>query len=144
MLSPHGSSNLWQQMLPHIRERIAPQNFSIWLAPIRRARMEEDRLVVEIPNVHRLNGMRSTYRRPIGDAVARRIALREKHCPLTAREQEVLVLLAEGLTYEAIGERLGIAKRTARAHVVAIQEKFDAANNAQVVARGYERGLLKP
>lgn len=82
--------------------------------------------------------------RPIGDAVARRIALREKHCPLTAREQEVLVLLAEGLTYEAIGERLGIAKRTARAHVVAIQEKFDAANNAQVVARGYERGLLKP
>ena len=82
--------------------------------------------------------------RPIGEAVARRMALREKHCPLTSREQEVLVLLAEGLTYEAIGERLGIAKRTARAHVVAIQEKFDAANNAQVVARGYERGLLRP
>jgi DNA-binding NarL/FixJ family response regulator len=82
--------------------------------------------------------------RPIGEAVARRIALREKHSPLTFREQEVLVLLAAGLTYEAIGERLGIAKRTARAHVVAIQEKFDAANNAQVVARGYERGLLHP
>lgn len=82
--------------------------------------------------------------RPIGEAVARRIALREKHSPLTSREQEVLVLLAAGLTYEAIGERLGIAKRTARAHVVAIQEKFDAANNAQVVARGYERGLLRP
>lgn len=82
--------------------------------------------------------------RPIGETVARRIALREKHSPLTTREQEVLVLLAAGLTYEAIGERLGIAKRTARAHVVAIQEKFDAANNAQVVARGYERGLLRP
>ena len=82
--------------------------------------------------------------RPIGEAVARRIAARDKHSPLTGREQEVLVLLAEGLTYEAIGARLGIAKRTARAHVVAIQEKFDAANNAQVVARGYERGLLRP
>ena len=81
--------------------------------------------------------------RPIAEAIARRIALREKHSPLTAREREVLGLLAEGLTYEAIGERLGIAKRTARAHVVAIQEKLDAANNAQAVARGYERGLLR-
>lgn len=82
--------------------------------------------------------------RPIGETIARRLAIRDRHQPLTPREQEVLVLLAEGLTYEAIGERLGIAKRTARAHVVAIQEKLDAANNAQVVARGYERGLLKP
>ena len=80
----------------------------------------------------------------VGEAVARRIAARQKHEPLTSREREVLVLLAEGLTYEAIGERLGIAKRTARAHVVALQEKFDAANNAQVVARGYARGLLRP
>ena len=81
--------------------------------------------------------------RPIGETIARRLAIRDRHQPLTPREQEVLVLLAEGLTYEAIGERLGIAKRTARAHVVAIQEKLDAANNAQVVARGYERGLLR-
>jgi DNA-binding NarL/FixJ family response regulator len=82
--------------------------------------------------------------RPLGESVARRIAAREKNQPLTAREQEVLVLLAAGLTYETIGERLGIAKRTARAHVVAIQEKLDAANNAQAVARGYELGLLRP
>jgi DNA-binding NarL/FixJ family response regulator len=81
--------------------------------------------------------------RPIGEAVARRIAAREKHQPLTPREQQVLALLAEGLTYEEIGDRLDIAKRTARAHVVALQEKLDAANNAQVVARGYERGLLR-
>jgi DNA-binding NarL/FixJ family response regulator len=81
--------------------------------------------------------------RPIGEAVARRIAARERSSPLTPREQEVLQLLAAGLTYEEIGDRLGIAKRTARAHVVALQEKFDAANNAQVVARGYERGLLR-
>lgn len=81
--------------------------------------------------------------RPIGEAVARRIAARDRSSPLTPREQEVLRLLAAGLTYEEIGDRLGIAKRTARAHVVALQEKFDAANNAQVVARGYERGLLR-
>lgn len=81
--------------------------------------------------------------RPIGEAVARRIAIREKSNPLTPRELEVLTLLAEGLTYEEIGERLGIAKRTARWHVVALQEKFEAANNAEVVAHGYKRGLLR-
>ena len=81
--------------------------------------------------------------RPIGETIARRLAIRDRHQPLTPREQEVLVLLAEGLTYEAIGERLGIVKRTARAHVVAIQEKLDAANNAPVVTRGSERGLLR-
>lgn len=81
--------------------------------------------------------------RPIGEAVARRIAVREKSNPLTPRELEVLALLAEGLTYEEIGERLGIAKRTARWHVVALQEKFEAANNAEVVAHGYKRGLLR-
>lgn len=81
--------------------------------------------------------------RPIGEAVARRIAAREKENPLTPRELEVLALLAEGLTYEEIGARLGIAKRTARCHVVALQEKFDAANNAEVVAHGYKRGLLR-
>jgi DNA-binding NarL/FixJ family response regulator len=81
--------------------------------------------------------------RPLGEAVAKRLAMRDKHRPLTPREQEVLQLLADGLTYEAIGVRLGIAKRTARAHVVAIQAKLDAANNAQAVARGYDRGLLR-
>ena len=58
--------------------------------------------------------------RPIGETIARRLAIRDRHQPLTPREQEVLVLLAEALTYAAIGERLGIVKRTARAHVVAI------------------------
>ena len=81
--------------------------------------------------------------RPIGEEVARQIAARDKSKPLTPRELEVLAMLAEGLTYEEIGERLGIAKRTARCHVVALQKKFDAANNAEVVAHGYKRGLLR-
>jgi DNA-binding NarL/FixJ family response regulator len=82
--------------------------------------------------------------RPIGAAVAQRLAAREPGGPLTPREMEVLELLREGLTYAEIGERLGVAQRTARAHVVAVKEKLAAANNAQAVARGFERGLLRP
>jgi two-component system NarL family response regulator len=82
--------------------------------------------------------------RPIGAAVAQRLAARERGGPLTAREMEVLELLREGLTYAEIGQRLGVAQRTARAHVAAVKEKLAAANNAQAVARGFERGLLRP
>jgi DNA-binding NarL/FixJ family response regulator len=96
-----------------------------------------DELVAAIREVH-------AGGRPIGEAVARRLAARERGGPLTPREMEVLELLREGLTYAEIGHRLGITQRTARAHVVAVKEKLSAANNAQAVARGFERGLLRP
>jgi DNA-binding NarL/FixJ family response regulator len=96
-----------------------------------------DELVAAIREVH-------AGGRPIGEAVARRLAARERGGPLTPRELEVLELLREGLTYAEIGERLGVTQRTARAHVVAVKEKLAAANNAQAVARGFERGLLRP
>lgn len=95
-----------------------------------------DELVAAIREVH-------AGGRPIGEAVARRLAAREPGGLLTPREMEVLELLREGLTYAEIGLRLGVAQRTARAHVVAVKEKLSAANNAQAVARGFERGLLR-
>jgi DNA-binding NarL/FixJ family response regulator len=95
-----------------------------------------DELVAAIHEVH-------AGGRPIGEAVARRLAARDRGGPLTPREMEVLGHLREGLTYKEIGQRLGIAQRTARAHVVAVKEKLSAVNIAQAVARGFERGLLR-
>lgn len=80
--------------------------------------------------------------RPLGEAIARKLAARDRSHSLTAREMEVLRLLRDGLTLEEIGQRLGITFRTARAHAAALKEKLDASNTAQVVARGFERGLL--
>lgn len=96
-----------------------------------------DDLVAAIREVH-------AGGRPIGADVARRLAARDRGGPLTPREMEVLELLREGLTYAEIGQRLGVTQRTARAHVVAVKEKLAATNNAQAVARGFERGLLRP
>ncbi|MEI6240421.1 MAG: response regulator transcription factor, partial [Planctomycetia bacterium] len=80
--------------------------------------------------------------RPIGETVARKLAARDRDSPLTPRELEVLRLLREGLSIDEMGRQLAITERTVRAHVTAIKVKLDAANTAQAVARGFERGLL--
>jgi DNA-binding CsgD family transcriptional regulator len=53
---------------------------------------------------------------------------------LTARERQVLALLAEGLTNPQIGERLFISPKTASVHVSAILTKIGAANRAEAAA----------
>jgi len=80
--------------------------------------------------------------RPLGEAIARKLASREPGCPLTPREVEVLGLLREGLTAVEIADRLAISPRTTRGHIEAIKTRLGAANTTQAVAIGFERGLL--
>ena len=80
--------------------------------------------------------------RPLGEAIARKLASREPGCPLTPREVEVLRLLREGLTAVEIADRLAISPRTTRGHIEAIKMRLGAANTTQAVAIGFERGLL--
>lgn len=82
--------------------------------------------------------------RPIGEAIALRIAARERSGPLTRRELEVLAMVSEGTPYDDIGIRLGITERTVRAHVVSAKEKLGAANTTHAVAICFTRGLLGP
>ncbi|OKH74826.1 LuxR family transcriptional regulator, partial [Mycobacterium sp. SWH-M3] len=63
---------------------------------------------------------------------------------LTAREREVLVLVAEGLTNAEIGERLFMSPATARTHVSRILTKLDARDRTQLVVLAYESGLVRP
>jgi len=62
--------------------------------------------------------------------------------PLTAREIQVLELLAEGLPNKAIAERLGISDQTVKFHVAAISGKLGAANRTDAVRRAVRRGLI--
>lgn len=61
---------------------------------------------------------------------------------LSAREREVLVLLAEGFGNKAIAARLGISTHTAKFHVAAILGKLGAGTRAEAVTLGVRRGLL--
>ncbi len=62
--------------------------------------------------------------------------------PLTARETEVLQLLAEGLTNRRLGERLGISEHTAKFHVNAILGKLGARTRGEAIAQAARLGLL--
>ena len=61
---------------------------------------------------------------------------------LTAREIEVLVLLAEGLSNRGIGERLVISEKTAGRHVSNIYCKLGVHSRAQAVGVAASRGIV--
>lgn len=62
---------------------------------------------------------------------------------LTPRELEVLQLLAEGMTNEQIGQRVGMSARTVKTHVQNLLSKLDATDRTGAVARGFRLGLIK-
>ncbi|MFZ2016470.1 MAG: response regulator transcription factor [Nocardioides sp.] len=61
---------------------------------------------------------------------------------LTAREREVVILVAEGATNREIGKRLGVAERTARTHVSNILAKLDLASRTQAAMWAVREGLV--
>jgi DNA-binding NarL/FixJ family response regulator len=60
---------------------------------------------------------------------------------LTAREREVVTLVAEGLSNEEIGVRLYMSPSTAKTHVSRAMAKLGARDRAQLVVIAYETGL---
>jgi DNA-binding NarL/FixJ family response regulator len=62
--------------------------------------------------------------------------------PLTPREQEVLVLLADGLRNREIATRLGISEHTVKFHLAAIFGKLGASSRTEVVRKALRLGLI--
>jgi LuxR family maltose regulon positive regulatory protein len=71
--------------------------------------------------------------RPSGDALVE---------PLTARELEVLRLIAQGLSNREIGERLFLAVSTVKGHARIIFDKLQVQRRTEAVARARDLGLL--
>ena len=63
--------------------------------------------------------------------------------PLTAREVEVLALVADGLSNREIGEQLHIAPTTARDHVQDILRRLGVKSRAAAAVEGVRRGYCR-
>ena len=61
---------------------------------------------------------------------------------LSAREREVLDLIAEGATNRQIGERLFLSPHTVKEHTSAVYRKLGVRNRAEAVQQAQRRGLL--
>jgi DNA-binding NarL/FixJ family response regulator len=70
------------------------------------------------------------------------LELAPDEAPLTTREHEVLVLMAEGASNKMIAQRLGISVHTAKFHVGSVLGKLGARSRSDAIAIGLRRGLL--
>jgi two-component system, NarL family, response regulator YdfI len=62
--------------------------------------------------------------------------------PLTAREMEVLAILAEGGSNKEIASRLSISEHTAKFHVASIMGKLGATSRTEAVTLAIRRGMI--
>jgi ATP/maltotriose-dependent transcriptional regulator MalT len=53
---------------------------------------------------------------------------------ITARQREVVTLIAAGCSNDEVGERLGISPRTAKAHADALRQKLGVSRRRQIPA----------
>jgi PAS domain S-box-containing protein len=63
---------------------------------------------------------------------------------LTARQHEVLALLADGLGTTEIAAKLGVAEETARNHIRRLLRELGVHSRLEAVVRAYRLGLLDP
>jgi two-component system response regulator NreC len=75
----------------------------------------------------------------IADGIERR---RELDVRLTAREQQVLAIAAEGLTAREIADRLGVRERTVTTHLARIYGKLGVGNRLAAIRTAARSGLV--
>ena len=63
---------------------------------------------------------------------------------LASREQEVLLLVAQGMSNAEIAGRLVMSPATAKTHVSRILTKLGLRDRAQLVIAAYKSGLITP
>lgn len=86
---------------------------------------------------------------PLSPPIARRIMKLAKHdeaallhTPLSVREEQVLILIAQGFSRKEIAVELSVSINTIASHVGAIYSKLDISSRAEATVEAIRRGLI--
>ena len=98
-------------------------------------------------NVHTdlLETIRAVHagRKRVAPEVAAELAMHTTEDELTARELEILKLIAKGNANKEIAAQLAVAEDTVKKHVTSILEKLGANDRTHAVTIGLERGIIE-
>lgn len=97
------------------------------------------------PRQELLSAIRAVYagKLHVDPVVAQSLAERVTHQPLTAREFEVLEMLAKGLSNKEIGAQLRVAEVTVKQHVSHLFQKLNVSDRTQAVTVALQRGIVQ-
>jgi DNA-binding NarL/FixJ family response regulator len=114
-------------------------------------------LLKDAPREQLVNAIRVVERDDalLAPSITRRLIERFLHTPparpnrpdtlgLSARELQVLKLLARGLSNTEIAENLIVSRATVKTHVASILAKLNLRDRVQAVVLAYESGLIEP
>ena len=68
---------------------------------------------------------------------------KDRDALLSVRETEVVALIADGLTAQAVAHRLEVSRRTVHKHVENAYRKLGVSSRAELVQQAFRRGLLR-
>jgi len=87
--------------------------------------------------------LRAIRNRMGGGSTSTRSSNTPENNPLSARETEILQLLAKGMSFNEIGEILGISPHTVTAHIKKIYRKLAVHSRGEAVYEATQMGLLR-
>jgi DNA-binding NarL/FixJ family response regulator len=92
-----------------------------------------------------LEAIRSVHagKRFIPSEIAARLADRMLRSNLTARELEILTMLAKGLTNKQIGSALNISENTVRNHLKCVMSKLEVSDRTEAVTVAIQQGIIQ-
>lgn len=80
--------------------------------------------------------------RPVPPEIASRLLERVPRTPLSAREAEILTLIAKGKSNKEIAAGLCISEGTVRVHASNVFAKLGCSDRAQAVSEAFRRGII--
>jgi two-component system NarL family response regulator len=101
-------------------------------------------LLKDTPQEVMVEAIRTVHagKRYVPSHIAAHLAERLMRSDLTAREVEILGMLAKGLTNKEIGRILTISENTVRNHVVSIIGKLDVSDRTEAATAAIQRGII--